>query len=221
MRSPKRVKMEDGAGVTTKEDVEYVAENVEDVEETLEEEEQVKGEREKQQAEASTLADEADMPLEQLLAQYGLSKGQLEDTSAFDAQADGEEEEGGMKPEVDGEWEIGAGDAKRAAKGWYDTLGPFADTYELSSQSIKAYRNNDHAWSLRYTTMPDSGTDYFVRFTYGRELTRKGWKYNVLKISEADASEKLDPESDNEEDDEEEEEEEEEEVVVVVRSASD
>ena len=55
-----------------------VGANAEDDEATLDEEEFEQGGAANHAAETSALADEAEMPLDQLLAMYGLSKDQLE-----------------------------------------------------------------------------------------------------------------------------------------------
>lgn len=182
---------EPAAKKAKKEDEDFVAapKDAVDVEDTLEEEEFAMGGAAGQKDEANALENEAEMPLEELLAQYGLSKDQLESTAALDAAADAgneEEEEGGD------DWEIDEDEAQRVAKGWYDTLGPFAGTYELEAEGCKAFRNSAREWSLRYKVSPDSGAEYFVRFVFERTHSRKGYKYNVASISEATASEEAD-----------------------------
>jgi hypothetical protein len=187
---------EDLPAAQKKEDVDFVAQGAaeEDIEDTLEEEEFAMGGKAEQAAEASELKNEADMPLEQLLAQYGLSKGQLENTAAFDAEEAGGDEDEEEEESSDDEWEIKEKEAKRAAKGWYNTVGPFAGTYELDKDSCRAFQNNTREWSLRYRVVPDSGTEYFVRFKFNREHTRHGYKFSVDSISESTASESMDAE---------------------------
>lgn len=126
----KKVKTE-GSGeeraVKPDEDFKVTA-NADDDEATLDEEEFEQGGAANQAAETSALADEAEMPLEQLLAMYGLSKDQLEGNAPGlrdeDEDKEGEEEE---EEPVDVDEET----ATLTAKGWYDTLGPFASMYEM------------------------------------------------------------------------------------------
>ena len=74
----KKVKTEDGAPPEKKPDEDFkVKSDAADDEATLDEEEFEQGGAAGQKAENDALADEAEMPLEQLLAMYGLSKDQL------------------------------------------------------------------------------------------------------------------------------------------------
>ena len=96
-----------------------------------------------QQAEASELANEAEMPLEELLASYGLSKemmaGNANAPGLHADEGDEEEEEEDDEDEDDGECEVDEETATKTAKGWYDTLGPFSGTYEMVPGA--AFRN--------------------------------------------------------------------------------
>jgi hypothetical protein len=133
----KKVRTEGGGGDErpVKPDEEFKAgANAEDDEATLDEEEFEQGGAANQAEETSALAAEAEMPLDQLLAMYGLSKDQLEgdapglrDDEDEDEDEDEEEEEEEEEEAVDVDEET----ATRAAKGWYDTLGPFASMYEM------------------------------------------------------------------------------------------
>ena len=94
-----------------------------------------------QQAEASELANEAEMPLEELLASYGLSKEMMAgNANAPGLHADeGDDDEEEDEDEDDGECEVDEETATKTAKGWYDTLGPFSGTYEMVPGA--AFRN--------------------------------------------------------------------------------
>ena len=93
-----------------------------------------------QQAEASELANEAEMPLEELLASYGLSKEMMAgNANAPGLHADEGDEEEEEEDEDDGECEVDEETATKTAKGWYDTLGPFSGTYEMVPGA--AFRN--------------------------------------------------------------------------------
>ena len=63
-----------------------------------------------------------------------------------------------------------------------------------ATQVGKAYKNSTTEWSIRYTVSPVGENkpldqEFFVRFYYEREKTRKGYKYSVTKMSEDAASE--------------------------------
>ena len=94
-----------------------------------------------QQAEASELANEAEMPLEELLASYGLSKEMMAgNANAPGLHADeGDDDDDEEEDEDDGECEVDEETATKTAKGWYDTLGPFSGTYEMGPGA--AFRN--------------------------------------------------------------------------------
>ena len=71
------------------------------------------------------------MPLDQLLAMYGLSKDQLEGNAPGLRDDDDEEEEEEDEEEEEEEVDVDEETATLTAKGWYDTLGPFAGMYEM------------------------------------------------------------------------------------------
>jgi hypothetical protein len=63
-----------------------------------------------------------------------------------------------------------------------------------SLQLGEAHKNSPTEWSIRYTVSPVGdhkplGQEFFVRFYYARETTRKGYRYRVTKMSEDAASE--------------------------------
>eukprot|EP01043_Picozoa_sp_COSAG02_P023497 COSAG02_NODE_1257_length_13569_cov_5.370676_6_plen_175_part_00 len=107
-----------------------VGANAEDDEATLDEEEFEQGGAANQAAETSALANEAEMPLDQLLAMYGLSKDQLEG-SAPGLRDDEDEDEDEGEDEEEEPVDVDEETATLTAKGWYDTLGPFATMYEM------------------------------------------------------------------------------------------
>lgn len=61
-------------------------------------------------------------------------------------------------------------------------------------QVCTAFKNGATEWSIRYTVSPVGDNkpldqEFFVRFYYEREKTRKGYKYSVTKMNEAAAAE--------------------------------
>lgn len=130
-RPAKKVRTEEGER-ERKPDGEFkVGASAADDETTLDEEEFEQGGAASQAAESSALADEAEMPLEQLLAMYGLSKDQLEGDAPGLKDDDNEEVEDEEEEEEPVDVDVDEETATLTAKGWYDTLGPFAGMYEM------------------------------------------------------------------------------------------
>eukprot|EP01050_Picozoa_sp_SAG11_P019612 SAG11_NODE_3156_length_2644_cov_2.338703_2_plen_191_part_00 len=130
-----------------------------DDEETLDEEEFSHGGAAAKD-EANDLAAEADMPLEQLLAMYGLQKDELGECAGLKPG-----EEGPHSDDVEEEEEelsVDKSTAIKTAQGWYNTQGPFAGQYEMVP--VEAFRNDPVGWSIRYTVSPDNGAH---RHTHG------------------------------------------------------
>ena len=79
-----------------------------------------------------------------------------------------------------------------AAKRWYDTESIFSTQHKLKLKPLAAYRNNERAWSVRYKTVPDTKTAYFVRVNYYCAREKGVWTWRATGITEEEASEEPD-----------------------------
>jgi hypothetical protein len=77
--------------------------------------------------------------------------------------------------------------ATAIAKAHYGESGQYG-SYQMSDVGLKAYRNNSHAWTLRYRTVPDSGSSYSMRFQFQAVETRKDWRWKVVSMTTEGAS---------------------------------
>jgi hypothetical protein len=64
----------------------------------------------------------------------------------------------------------------------------------VGTQLGPAYKNTESEWSIRYSVSPVGDNkpldqQFFVRFYYAREKTRKGFKFSVTKMNEDAAAE--------------------------------
>lgn len=73
---------------------------------------------------------------------------------------------------------------------WYDTS--FAQDIGWKMVPIKAYQNSAREWSIRYQTLPDSGSPYFMRAEYQAVKEDDVWQWHVLDFHKSGASEDLD-----------------------------
>eukprot|EP00045_Choanoeca_perplexa_P010661 m.109631 g.109631 ORF g.109631 m.109631 type:complete len:625 (+) comp15349_c0_seq3:93-1967(+) len=122
-----------------------------------------------------TLEDEADMDIDALRAMYGGPAAQATTTAVGDGEVEAEAPPPGPPdPCHPADQPLTEAIVKQLAAHWYSSYGPFRHLYTMDP--LRAYRNTEAEWSVRFKVIKDTGTIYFRRFVFNSSEETNCWQ---------------------------------------------